>query len=81
MQEGIFAQLVVGPLFHEHRILTQVAGHRLNVLKILPALTIAEEDLDRFATALEETIRRAERIPTAAARMALRTGDHLFPRG
>jgi ornithine--oxo-acid transaminase len=81
MQEGIFAQLVVGPLFHEHRILTQVAGHRLNVLKILPSLTIADDDLDRFVSALEETIRRAERIPAAAARMALRTGAHLLPRG
>ncbi len=77
MQEGIFSQLVVGPLFHEHRILTQVAGHRLNVLKILPALTIAEEDLERFATALDDVIRRAERIPAAAARMAVRSGSHL----
>jgi ornithine--oxo-acid transaminase len=77
MQEGIFAQLVVGPLFHEHRILTQVAGHRLNVLKILPALTISEADLERFATALDSVIRRAERIPTAAARMALRAGAGL----
>ena len=80
MQEGIFSQLVVGPLFHQHRILTQVASHRLNVLKILPALTIGEEDLDRFATALDDVIRRAERIPSAAARMALRSGTHLLNR-
>ncbi|MFZ1925673.1 MAG: aspartate aminotransferase family protein, partial [Solirubrobacteraceae bacterium] len=30
VQPGIFSQLIVGPLFHEHRILCQVAGHRMN---------------------------------------------------
>ena len=28
-QQGLFSQLVVGPLFHEHRILSQLAGHRI----------------------------------------------------
>ena len=30
-QPGLFAQLVTVPLFHEHRILCQVAGHHMNV--------------------------------------------------
>jgi len=77
VQEGMFAQLVVGPLFHEHQMLTQVAGHRLNVLKILPPLTIAETDLARFAETLDDVVRRAQRIPRAAARMALRAGPRL----
>jgi hypothetical protein len=33
MQPGIFAQLVVVPLFTDHRILSQVAGHRVNVVR------------------------------------------------
>src|SRR2546423_11876636 len=37
MQPAIFSQLVVVPLFSEHRILSQVAGHALNVIKSLPA--------------------------------------------
>jgi ornithine--oxo-acid transaminase len=79
-QPGLFAQLVVGPLFSEHRILTQVAGHRMNVLKILPPLTIAEADVERFAAALESVIASAERIPSAFARMAARTAAHTFAR-
>ena len=51
-QPGLFAQMVVVPLFHEHRILTQVAGHHVNVIKALPPLTISEQDLRHFATAL-----------------------------
>ena len=38
MQPGIFAQLVVVPLFTDHRILSQVAGHRVNIVKGLPPL-------------------------------------------
>src|SRR4029078_10345731 len=38
VQPGLFAQLVVAPLFSDHKILTQVAGHDSNVIKILPPL-------------------------------------------
>jgi|SRR5271166_2408573 len=73
-QAGLFSQLVIVPLFHEHRILCQVAGHRMNVIKALPALMVEEEEIRRFAAALEETIAAAERYPAALARFGLRTG-------
>jgi ornithine--oxo-acid transaminase len=73
-QPGLFAQLVIAPLFHKHRILCQVAGHRMNVIKALPALTVEESELRRFAAALEETIAAAEHYPSALARFGLRTG-------
>ena len=59
-QPGLFAQLITVPLFHDHRILTQVAGHHMNVLKALPPLTIAEADLRRFASALETVLADVE---------------------
>src|SRR5436190_11460095 len=67
-QPGLFAQLVVGPLFGEHRILTQVAGHRMNVVKALPPLTIGAAEIERFAAALDDVIGAAERYPRAMAR-------------
>jgi ornithine--oxo-acid transaminase len=73
-QPGLFSQLVTVPLFHEHRILCQVAGHRMNVIKALPALNVGEEDVRRFAAALEQTIADAERYPSALARFGLRAG-------
>jgi ornithine--oxo-acid transaminase len=72
-QAGLFSQLVTVPLFHDHRILCQVAGHRMNTIKVLPALSIEEEEIRRFAAALEETIAAAERYPSALARFGLRT--------
>jgi ornithine--oxo-acid transaminase len=59
-QPGLFAQMVIVPLFHEHRILTQVAGHHMNVVKALPPLVISEDELRRFAGALREVIAGVE---------------------
>ena len=81
-QPGIFSQLIVGPLFHEHRILCQVAGHRMNVVKALPALVVQEDEIRRFAAALEEVVARAERVPSAFARFgAGMAGRALSARG
>ena len=72
MQPALFSQLVVVPLFTEHRVLSQVAGHGLNVIKGLPPLVLSEADVDWFVTALEATLTQAGKTPRAAARFALR---------
>jgi acetylornithine/succinyldiaminopimelate/putrescine aminotransferase len=71
-QAGLFAQLVTVPLFHRHRILCQVAGHRMNTIKALPALVIEESEIRRFAAALEEVIATAQRYPATLARFGVR---------
>src|SRR5204862_910611 len=71
MQTGLFAQLVVVPLFTKHHILSQVAGHDLPVLKGLPPLVVSEQDIDDFVSALGDVIAKAGR-PTRIAGMALR---------
>jgi ornithine--oxo-acid transaminase len=73
-QAGLFSQLITVPLFHEHRILCQVAGHRMNTIKALPALVVEEQEIRRFAAALEQTVAAAERYPAALARFGARTG-------
>jgi ornithine--oxo-acid transaminase len=77
-QPGIFAQLIVGPLFHEHRMLCQVAGHRMNVVKGLPSLVVEEDEIRRFAAALEEVIARAERVPRAFLRFSMSMSRRAF---
>ncbi len=71
-QPGLFSQLVTVPLFHEHRIFCQVAGHRMNVIKVLPPLVIEESEVRRFAAALEEVVAGAERLPSALTRFGVR---------
>jgi ornithine--oxo-acid transaminase len=71
VQPGLFAQLVVVPLFSEHKILSQVAGHKVAVLKVLPPLVVTDEDIERFVDALSATIERAQRMPSSLTRFAL----------
>ena len=91
VQTGLFAQLVVVPLFTKHRILTQVAGYDLPVLKAIPPLVLTEADIDDFVDALADVIGKATR-PSRVAGLALRAakgatwrrphkGDAGFARG
>ena len=72
VQSGLFAQLVVVPLFGDHKILTQVAGHDSNVIKILPPLVLSEGDVDWFVDALDQTLERTRQLPRAAMRFAIK---------
>jgi ornithine--oxo-acid transaminase len=72
MQPALFSQLVVVPLFTVHRVLSQVAGHGLNVIKGLPPLVLTEEDVDWFVAALDATLAEAQKLPRATARFVLR---------
>ena len=71
MQTGLFAQLVVVPLFTKHHVLAQVAGHDLPVLKGLPPLVVSEQDVDDFADALDDVIAKAGRPHAALAQAPL----------
>jgi ornithine--oxo-acid transaminase len=55
-RKGLFAQTVVHALFHQHRILTQVSGDHVEVIKLLPPLTITERDADRFVDAFTDVM-------------------------
>jgi ornithine--oxo-acid transaminase len=70
-QRGLFAQLVVVPLFRKRHILTQVAGHDMAVVRILPPLVLTDADVDEFAEALRSTIKSAQRMPSALTKFAL----------
>ena len=70
-QRGLFAQLVVVPLFTQHRILSQVAGHDMAVIRILPPLVVTDADVEEFAAALRATIKDAQRMPKSLTKFAL----------
>ncbi|HXY17153.1 MAG TPA: aspartate aminotransferase family protein [Gaiellaceae bacterium] len=72
VQPGLFSQLVVVPLFRDHQILSQVAGHNMNVIKILPPLVIDESDVDWFVDALETVLERSRGLPREMVGFALR---------
>ncbi|MCK9606250.1 MAG: aspartate aminotransferase family protein [Methylomonas sp.] len=54
--KGLFCQMITIPLFKEHRILSQVAGHGMNVVKLLPPLTLTQKDRDWIVDSFDKTI-------------------------
>ena len=54
--KGLFCQLILIPLFKKHRILAQVAGHAMPVIKLLPPLVIDEADVRWIGEAFEDVV-------------------------
>lgn len=61
--KGLFCQMVTIPLFKEHRILTQVAGHGMNVVKLLPPLNLTQKDRDWIVDSFDKAIKDTHQIP------------------
>lgn len=61
-RKGLFCQLLLIPLLKDHRILAQVAGSDLCVIKLLPALVIGERDVAWTASAFETVLREAHSL-------------------
>jgi len=60
-RRGLFAQMVVGTLFRRHRILTQVAGDDMEVIKLLPPMTITDAEVTMFREAFADVMQDAHR--------------------
>ena len=61
--KGLFCQMVTIPLFKEHHILTQVAGHGMNVVKLLPPLNLTQKDRDWIVNSFDQAIGETHKIP------------------
>jgi ornithine--oxo-acid transaminase len=61
--KGLFCQMVTIPLFKEHHILTQVAGHGMNVVKLLPPLMLNPKDRDHIVSSFDKVIAETHQIP------------------
>jgi ornithine--oxo-acid transaminase len=60
--KGLFSQTITIPLFKNHRILSQVAGHGMNVVKFLPPLVVNEKDRDWIIGAMDQVIADTQEV-------------------
>jgi ornithine--oxo-acid transaminase len=63
--KGLFCQLIIIPLFKDHRILCQVAGHGSHTVKLIPPLVLTEEDCAVVESAFDQVIAASHRVPGA----------------
>ncbi len=66
INEDLFCQAITIPLLQDHKILTQVAGNRMTVIKLIPPLTLNETDVDWFVSAFDEVMRDLHKFPGPA---------------
>ncbi len=66
LNDDLFGQMITMPLLERHNILTQVAGHGLDTVKILPPLVIGRDEADLFLAALDEVLQAAHHFPGSA---------------
>ncbi len=66
LNKSLFCQMLTVPLMKQHRILTQVAGHNMDIIKLLPPLIIDEAQVDRFLNAFEEVVAACHTFPGSA---------------
>lgn len=65
VNRGLFCQLITIPLFKDHKILTQVAGHASHTIKLLSPLIITDSDCSWIENAFDAVIADSHRVPGA----------------
>jgi ornithine--oxo-acid transaminase len=53
---GMFGQMIVRRLFHDHRILSQICGNNFMVLKVAPPLVVTEQELDAYIASITSVV-------------------------
>jgi ornithine--oxo-acid transaminase len=74
LDESLFCQAMILPLMSDHRILVQVAGHRLDVIKLIPPLVLSEQDADEVVAAMETCVAACHQFPGPAWEVARKLG-------
>ncbi|MGH9006510.1 MAG: aminotransferase class III-fold pyridoxal phosphate-dependent enzyme, partial [Acidimicrobiales bacterium] len=81
MRNALFSQMMVVPLFHRHRILTQVAADNANIIKLLPPLIAGEAEVDAFVEALDDVLASAHKGSGLFFEMGRRMARGALPGG
>jgi ornithine--oxo-acid transaminase len=76
IDKATVCQMVTIPLLKEHRILCQVAGHGLPVIKLLPPLVIGEEDRVWLRDGLDATLEGCRNLGRATVKLIQTLASH-----
>lgn len=73
---GLFCQMITIPLFAQHRVLSQVAGHGNHVVKFLPPLVVSEDDVAWTIRAVEDVVSESHRVPGSVWSLGKKLASH-----
>jgi ornithine--oxo-acid transaminase len=66
LDKSLFPQAAIMPLLDVHHIITQVAGHHIDVLKLLPPLVLGDDDVRWFLNSFEDVMVQMHKFPGPA---------------
>jgi len=79
LNKSLFPQAVTIPLLQDHGILTQVAGHNIDVIKLIPPLIIDESDIDFFVASFKTVMDSLHKFPGPCWEVISRIGKSSIP--
>jgi len=78
LNKNLFPQAVTIPLLQDYQILTQVAGHHIDVIKLIPPLVIDEEDINYFVNSFSKVMNDLHKFPGPIWEVLSRIGKSVF---
>ncbi len=78
--KSLFPQAIIIPMMSEHHVLTQTAGHNMDVIKLLPTLVVTAADVDHIASSFRKTVEACHRFPGPIWQIAKGLGQHVIKR-
>ncbi len=78
---GLFSQAIIMPLLDKHRVLTQVAGHNMDIVKLAPALSVTEKDIRDFMKAFDDVMTSCHKFPGPVWDVGSRLAKHALNSG
>ncbi|MFH1016659.1 MAG: aspartate aminotransferase family protein [Pseudomonadota bacterium] len=78
---GLFTQAIIMPLLEKHHVLTQVAGHNQDTIKLSPPLCITEEDITYFMRAFDAVVAECHKFPGPVWDVGSALARHAMSRG
>jgi len=78
LNKDLFPQAVIIPLLQDHQILTQVAGHHIDIIKLIPPLMIDEKDINYFVNSFDKVMANLHKFPGPVWEALSRIGKAAF---
>lgn len=79
LNKSLFPQAITIPLLQDHGVLTQVAGHNVDVIKLIPPLVINRTDVDYFIASFKVVMESLHKFPGPCWEVISRIGKSVFP--
>ena len=76
--KGLFCQMILIPLFKDHKLICQVSGPGVHIIKLLPALTITDADRLWVRDGFDKAIADCHRVPGAVWDLGRNLAAHVM---